>query len=234
MPLTLIPDRFKPSSFSLGHHDHKSEAAMNDHAAIMAQMDNSMMGQVRDADMTNCDPTPNVDIDGKNYLATGDKPGCPPMTWSEAADFCQSKAMSLVSLSKSVDPITAKDILDIPKKLGDGNTTGFWTGGYVMHPDDPRVSNSVVWSTVSREAEIIRPGEGYFSATGEIGEAQPDNWEYVASGSNDPSMEEHCVAVLNNKYDDGQKLHDLRCNVRLPVVCEEVNFEAMDSKMMMI
>jgi len=187
-------------------------------------------------DLSRCQALPNLDIDGSDFFVSSGAPDaaltCPPMTWSEASDFCQSSLMSIVSLGKSVDPITAQEILNITNKFD--NMEGFWTGGYVTHPDNSRVSNSVVWSSISRETELVSPGQGHFSPTGETGQAQPDNWAFVASGGQDPYLREHCLAVLNNKYGDGSKLHDLSCSIKLPVVCQALKIDAMDSSMMML
>jgi len=207
---------------------------MNDHANILKEM-----GQIPPrpmipaTDLSRCEALPNLDIDGSEYFVSAGQgaESCPPMTWSEASDFCQANLMSIVSLGKSVDPVTAQEILNITNKFA--NMEGFWTGGYVTHPDNSRVSNSVVWSSISRETELVMPGQGHFSPTGETGQPQPDNWAFVAS-SGDPYQTEHCLAVLNNKYGDGSKLHDLNCNLKLPVVCQALQIEAMDSSMMLL
>jgi len=196
------------------------------------------MGQMRPkpmippTDLSRCVALPNHDIDGSEYFVSAvAAQDCPPMTWSEASDFCQANLMSIVSLGKSVDPVTAQEILNITKKVA--NMEGFWTGGYVTHPENSRVSNSVVWSSISRETELVTPGQGHFSSTGETGSPQPDNWAFMAS-SGDPYQSEHCLAVLNNKYGDGSKLHDLNCNIKLPVVCQALKIDAMDSSIMML
>jgi len=215
-------------------HEHKTEASRSDHANILKEMDQiAPQPMIPATDLSRCEALPNHDIDGSEYFVSAGSQGesCPPMTWSEATDFCQANLMSIVSLGKSVDPVTAQEILNITNKFA--NMDGFWTGGYVTHPENIRVSNSVVWSSISRETELVVPGQGHFSPTGETGQPQPDNWAFAASFG-DPYQMEHCLAVLNNKYGDGSKLHDLNCNIKLPVVCQALKIDAMDSSMMLL
>ena len=89
--------------------------------------------------------------------------------------------------------------------------------------------NSVVWPAVSRSTEIVHPGQGHFSSTGATGAPQPDNMEFISTG--DPNKIEHCLAVLNDRFNDGQKLHDLGCDQRLSFVCKSLNLEEMESAM---
>ena len=44
------------------------------------------------------------------------------------------------------------------------------------------------------------------------GRRQPDNRE----------GNEFCVAVLNNFYSDGVKMHDVSCHHKKPTICEEI------------
>ena len=85
--------------------------------------------------------------------------------------------------------------------------------------------NTVIWSTMSQKTEVVARGRNHFSHTGEDGQPQPDNFAFRAN--NGQGLQEHCVAVLNNRYGDGIVLHDLLCNARLPVVCQEIDFKMM-------
>ena len=71
------------------------------------------------------------------------------------------------------------------------------------------------------------PGEAYWSNTGEKGERQPDNFEGIKNGpinaENNIGItieglqefhDEACLAVLNNKYNDGIAWHDVACHFR--------------------
>ena len=78
-------------------------------------------------DFGQCRKTPNWEMRGKKYVVISNTGNCPQMTWAEASDYCQSLSMSLVSMSQSLDPNMANDILNIPKVLasvdfGQGDT----------------------------------------------------------------------------------------------------------------
>merc|ERR1712203_975675 len=77
----------------------------------------------------------------------------------------------------------------------------FWAGGRLS--GDKR---SVRWE--NGRSEGISKGRHPWSFTGSRG-AQPDG-----QGS------EHCLAILNNFYNDGVKFHDVGCSHRKPTVCE--------------
>ena len=47
--------------------------------------------------------------------------------------------------------------------------------------------------------------------------AQPDNREQREGGE-----DEACIAVLNNFYADGIKWHDVNCDHKKPIICEEI------------
>merc|ERR1712223_2064919 len=51
--------------------------------------------------------------------------------------------------------------------------------------------------------------EAAWSSTGETGIPQPDNYEGIQE-----FHDEACLAVLNNKYGDGIKWHDVACHFR--------------------
>ena len=50
-----------------------------------------------------------------------------------------------------------------------------------------------------------------------IRRAQPDNREQREGGE-----DEACIAVLNNFYADGIKWHDVNCDHKKPIICEEI------------
>lgn len=83
--------------------------------------------------------------------------------------------------------------------------------------------NTVTWTAMSRDSDHVVPGQGMFSKAGAAGEPQPDNWEFKNSTDKAEFKQEHCLAVLNNKFNDGFKVHDLACYKKLPVVCKEPN-----------
>merc|ERR1712025_581339 len=76
--------------------------------------------------------------------------------------------------------------------------------------------------------------EAFWSNTGEKGERQPDNFEGIKHGPitavNNIGItieglqefhDEACLAVLNNKYNDGVVWHDVACHFRSVIVCED-------------
>ena len=65
--------------------------------------------------------------------------GCPPMKWSQAVDFCQSNMMSVVSLGPSISKDEVLEVLAVAQEIG---IKGFWTGGYVNRPGNPRFDAS--------------------------------------------------------------------------------------------
>jgi hypothetical protein len=78
------------------------------------------------------------------------------------------------------------------------------------------------------------PGKSFWSRTGEKGEPQPDNYEGIKEGpinaENNIGItieglqefhDEACLAVLNNKYNDGVAWHDVACHFRSVIVCED-------------
>lgn len=58
--------------------------------------------------------------------------------------------------------------------------------------------------------------QGDWSPSGGINLPQPDDREYKQGGAH-----EHCLAILNQFYNDGVNWHDVACHHRKPFVCEE-------------
>merc|ERR1719330_2101612 len=76
--------------------------------------------------------------------------------------------------------------------------------------------------------------EAFWSRNGEKGEPQPDNFEGIKEGpiqaDNNIGItieglqefhDEACLAVYNNKYNDGIRWHDVACHTRSVIVCED-------------
>merc|ERR1711936_132358 len=76
--------------------------------------------------------------------------------------------------------------------------------------------------------------ESAWSRTGETGIPQPDNYEGIKEGPIEAENnigitieglqefhDEACLSVLNNKYGDGIKWHDVPCHFRSVIVCED-------------
>jgi len=81
------------------------------------------------------------------------------------------------------------------------NQKYFWTGGDVR-------GRNIAWPSGSSYRDVE------WSHTGgarPFPRAQPDNRE----------GNEFCLGVLNNFYRDGVKFHDISCNHKKPIICEE-------------
>lgn len=170
-------------------------------------------------DLSTCDGATNYHSNGDDFLVTSVMKGCRPMSWSEAVDFCHSKNMAVVSFGSSIDDAKANRILNIAKLHQDA---GFWTGGYISHPNDKRVPSTIVWASKFPETNFTYQTKKYFSKGSRLpnGSGQPDNYEYIMMGNQ--MMNENCVAMMyNHLAEDGAKLHDLACHHQLNVVCEK-------------
>jgi len=131
---------------------------------------------------------------GKNYLLTW-RTGQNSFDWRSGVSFCQTQGMRLVSLD------TSQKMEHFLGLLKTDRAPYFWSGGQVS-----RDSRTVSWQ--SGRTEPIARGQHPWSFTGRTG-PQPDGGET-------------CVAVLNNTYRDGVKLHDVACHHRKPVICEQL------------
>merc|ERR1712117_166525 len=131
---------------------------------------------------------------GRNYILSW-REGRNSFSWDAARSYCSSRGMRIVSLDT-----TAKRDHFMQQVAADGSPY-FWAGGRLS--SDKR---SVRWE--NGRSEGISKGRHPWSFTGSRG-AQPDG-----QGS------EHCLAILNNFYNDGVKFHDVGCSHRKPTVCE--------------
>jgi len=115
--------------------------------------------------------------------------------WRGGVSFCQTQGMRLVSLDNKEKMEHFLGLLKTDR------APYFWSGGQVA-----RDSRSITWQ--SGKTEPVARGQHPWSFTGRTG-PQPDGGET-------------CVAVLNNTYRDGVKLHDVACHHRKPVICEQL------------
>jgi len=131
---------------------------------------------------------------GRNYVLSW-REGQNSLTWDSARSFCSRRGMKMVSLDSP-----AKRDHFMQQVAADG-APYFWAGGR-LSPN----KRSLRWE--NGRSEGITTGRHPWSFTGSRG-AQPDG-----EGS------EHCLAILNNFYNDGVKFHDVGCSHRKPTVCE--------------
>jgi len=158
--------------------------------------------------------------------------------WFNGRNFCREHCMDLVSFDmpgefELIKKIMARDKVDSIYSSGrkcnfkgcEGdhlqpiNVKGwFWPGaGNSQIPPTDRDDEDTAWSP-----------------TGRSGDRQPDNFEGVKQGKieieGDKGVtiegfqeyyDEACLAVLNNKYQDGIKWHDVACYNRMAIICED-------------
>merc|ERR1711936_912727 len=115
-------------------------------------------------------------------------------TWDEAKKYCSMKGMMMVSLD---NPAKREHLLQV---VADDGAPYFWAGGKVS------LDKTLLRWVNGMVEEIVR-GDHPWSHAGTRG-AQPDG-----------QRAEHCLAVLNNFYNDGVKYHDVGCKHRKPTIC---------------
>jgi len=131
---------------------------------------------------------------GGDYLLSW-REGRNSFSHSAARSYCAQRGMRIVSLD-------SRDKAEhFMRQVAADGSPYFWAGGRIS--SDKR---TLTWE--NGRSEGIRRGQHPWSFTGSRG-AQPDG-----RGS------EHCLAILNNFYNDGVKFHDVGCSHTKPTVCE--------------
>ena len=121
--------------------------------------------------------------------------GARQLTWDEAATLCLSRGQQLLSLDTSAE---TEHFLQLLVREGEPWT---WTGGRLD-------TNKTVVAWPGGREDPVQRGRFPWSDQGLRG-PQPD-------GANS----EDCVAILNNIYQDGVKLHDESCRHEKHFICE--------------
>merc|ERR1711937_85400 len=143
--------------------------------------------------------------------------------WFNGRNFCRERCMDLVSFDmpgefELIKKIMARDKVDSIYSSGRKcNFKGCEGAGNSQIPPTDRDDEDTAWSP-----------------TGRSGDRQPDNFEGVKQGKieieGDKGVtiegfqeyyDEACLAVLNNKYQDGIKWHDVACYNRMAIICED-------------
>jgi len=161
--------------------------------------------------------------------------------WFNGRNFCRDRCMDLVSFNT---PGEFEMFSEIMKR---DNVTSIYTSGRKCNfqnkgCDAPHLSpinvNGWFWAGANNDrippTDRPAPGVSYWSRTGEKGEPQPDNYEGIKEGpinaENNIGItieglqefhDEACLAVLNDKYNDGVVWHDVACHFRSVIVCED-------------
>lgn len=127
--------------------------------------------------------------------------------------------MDLVSL----ETVAENDF--IKNRMESAKVAFIWTSGRKCNFDgcdrpeyQPVIENGWFWAGSGvRIGSTRNPQNGEWSHTGLIDRPQPDNRE----GTGPNAVDEGCLTILNNLYDDGIKWHDLNCDYRKSYVCED-------------
>merc|ERR1719220_2328277 len=133
---------------------------------------------------------PNYSFEGRRYLVSW-RLGCTAFSQPEAAAFCRRSGLTPLSLDSAAEE---REFLRLMVRAGQRY---LWTGGAVR-------GGRITWPSGSRRQGVA------WSHTGADGRQKPDN----RVGN------EHCLAVLNNFYNDGVKFHDVSCHHKKAVICE--------------
>jgi len=158
--------------------------------------------------------------------------------WFNGRNFCREHCMDLVSFDmpgefELIKKIMARDKVD--SIYSSGRKCNFkGCEGDHLHPINvkgwfwPGAGNSQIPPTDRDDDDTA------WSPTGRSGDRQPDNFEGVKQGKieieGDKGVtiegfqeyyDEACLAVLNNKYQDGIKWHDVACYNRMAIICED-------------
>ena len=81
------------------------------------------------------------------------------------------------------------------------------------------IIQTLTWTSNSMiGTEDVERGIGFWSNTGEDNQPQPDNFAYRKDPK--PENRENCIAIHQNKFNDGVRFHDERCSLKYPVICE--------------
>jgi len=160
--------------------------------------------------------------------------------WFNGRNFCRDRCMDLVSFDtpeeyKLFAAIMQKD--NVSSIYTSGRKCNFKGKGCDAEHLQPINVNGWFWAGAAnkRIPPTNQPNEEtYWSYTGEQGQSQPDNHEGVSEGPIETDFDigvtidglqeyhdEACLAVLNNKYNDGIAWHDVACHFRSVIVCED-------------
>merc|ERR1712024_87567 len=160
--------------------------------------------------------------------------------WFNGRNFCRDRCMDLVSFDtpgefKMFEEIMARD--NVTSIYTSGRKCNFQNKGCDGPHLQPINVNGWFWAGAGNgripPTNVPHP-ESAWSRTGETGIPQPDNYEGIKEGPIEAENnigitieglqefhDEACLAVLNNKYGDGIKWHDVACHFRSVIVCED-------------
>jgi len=160
--------------------------------------------------------------------------------WFNGRNFCRDRCMDLVSFDTKGEYEMFAEIMkrdNVTSVYTSGRKCNFQNKGCDAPHLAPINVNGWFWAGANnaRIPPTDKPSpEAFWSNTGEKGERQPDNFEGIKHGpitaDNNIGItieglqefhDEACLAVLNNKYNDGVVWHDVACHFRSVIVCED-------------
>jgi len=160
--------------------------------------------------------------------------------WFNGRNFCRDRCMDLVSFDtpgeyKMFEEIMRRD--NVTSIYTSGRKCNFQNKGCDGAHLQPINVNGWFWAGASNKrippTDRSHP-EAFWSTNGENGKPQPDNAEGIREGPIEAENnigitieglqefhDEACLAVLNNKFNDGIAWHDVACHFRSVIVCED-------------
>lgn len=162
--------------------------------------------------------------------------------WFNGRNFCRERCMDLISFDNPGEYKMFEEVMiadNVTAIYTSGRKCNFPGKGCESATFQPINTNGWFWAGANNTripaTNDKKAKNTYWSAKGEGGKPQPDNFEGLKAGKlanvSDPSgltveglqewHDEACLAVLNNRYDDGVKWHDVACHMRAKIVCED-------------
>ncbi|TRY67782.1 hypothetical protein TCAL_02922 [Tigriopus californicus] len=161
--------------------------------------------------------------------------------WFNGRNFCRERCMDLISFDDPVEFKMFEEVMqqdNISSIYTSGRKCNFKGKGCEQEQFQPINVNGWFWAGAgnARIPPTNKRNRGTFwSHTGELKKPQPDNYEGLKAGKlekvSDPVgltledlqewHDEACLAVLNNKYNDKIRWHDVACHFRSKIVCED-------------
>jgi len=144
--------------------------------------------------------------------------------WFTGRNYCRKMCMDMVSLETKAEEDFVYGLMQA-SGIKDVHTSGRLCDGEVEGCDQPRFQplsiNGWFWASTLQMMPPTNQRSNRFynnwSTTGPKGIPQPDGTLKANGWGN-----EACVALLDNKFNDGLKWHDEPCNNRRVLVCEDL------------
>lgn len=144
--------------------------------------------------------------------------------WFTGRNYCRKMCMDMVSFETKAEETFVHNLMK-SSGIKDVHSSGRLCDGEVEGCDQPRFQplhiNGWFWaSSLKMMPPTNQQSQRFYnnwSTTGPNGRSQPDG-TLKSNGWG----KEACMALLDNKYNDGLKWHDEPCNNRRVMVCEDL------------